>query len=204
MVTCELCGKEVKNTQALGGHYRFAHQQERSKPEQASFLAPRTLATEEQLEQMAEQLREEVRQTLDQHTEKVEQTLSEYGGQLLERLDELAGRLEELEILGQQVDGLEEAYGQNSKDLGALTKFVRDDVLPAIERRLPDNPQALAVKVRLEGQNYDVLPSGAEGYEPARRCRHYAPPGSETCDSLECVRQLIEVKTPDEFREQQY
>ena len=52
MVACELCGKEVKSTQGLSGHYRFVHQLERSASQSALSITEQGSAAGEQVEQL--------------------------------------------------------------------------------------------------------------------------------------------------------
>lgn len=52
MATCDLCGKVVRTTQALAGHYRFAHQQERRGAKQGRLLGSRTLVTQDEVQEL--------------------------------------------------------------------------------------------------------------------------------------------------------
>ena len=52
MVACELCGKGMKSTQGLSGHYRFVHQLERSATQSALSITEQGSAAGEQVEQL--------------------------------------------------------------------------------------------------------------------------------------------------------
>jgi len=52
MITCDECGKQLKNTQGLNGHYRFAHKLNSPRSTERVPIAHATLATVGQLEEL--------------------------------------------------------------------------------------------------------------------------------------------------------
>ncbi len=60
MVTCEQCGKQLKNTQGLRGHYQYAHKM--ASPRSAERIDHQALATVEHVGQLGEKLRAEAKE----------------------------------------------------------------------------------------------------------------------------------------------
>jgi chromosome segregation ATPase len=106
MVTCEICGKEVRTTQALRGHKNFVHGITRS-----STVARPAAEKQVNIVERVEKL-ESIVGTMEPTW--LEQTLGFPPASLGERVDQLTGRLNDLE---KRLTDYSERLGQYSRQL---------------------------------------------------------------------------------------
>ena len=114
MVTCELCGKEVKTTQGLRGHKTFHHATTGSNTQQP--VAP--LATEQQLSILEDRL---------ELTESSWEVLDDKGRELSKQVAELATKLSKL---------------SEAAEVTAVTKMMVDADREEFSKRLADLREA--------------------------------------------------------------
>ena len=180
MVDCDICGKSVRNTQALGGHYRFSHGIERVSGNTSSAGGSTPFVTAAQVEDV---VAEQLGGLLDSLVDRV----SGPARDLVRREIDEAFKARDAEIAGlrRRVDELE----SGKSELAAFAHFVKDDVLPATQRQL-DSKQDAEPIIRIVGDKASM----PLRWEPASECGHDAPPGTQTCDSLLCVAGRLDIQ----------
>lgn len=114
MVTCELCGKEVKTAQALRGHKTFKHGVTGSNTQQPVAR----LASEQQLSELEDRL---------ELTEGSDELLTEQVAELTEQVAELATKVSKL---------------SEAAEVTAVTKTMMDAQLEEFSKRLTDLREA--------------------------------------------------------------
>ena len=168
MDRCEKCDQDFRSIQGLRGHQGLVHGRARTNGNGAELAA-----IDDRLEAV------ELSGLLDRLVDRFSGPL---GDQVRRQVEDVVSR--EVANLRRRVDALESRSGH----MHVLAQFLKDDVLPAMERRLNGKKNEEPM-VHVYSDEASMPPQ----WEPAP-CGHNAPPGARTCDSLQCVAGRIKLQ----------
>lgn len=139
-----------------------------------------SFVTDEQLSELVEGLQAAMDKQIELISELLEQKFKTSLEQLKEKLQS-------------QFDEHTRRLDRGGKSTVGLARFLRDEVLPAIERRLPDDPQHPELVITDNSGKREFIGIVPDGYAPAKICGHYAPEGRDRCESLLCLGARLQI-----------
>ena len=125
MVQCELCGKELKNTQGLRGHKHFVHGQTGSNKSSVARVA-----TVEELSRLEERLDElqNITQLLGAQLAELGQSVTEQAGELRKLTDEVSSSKLSSRSSNAGLAKCRSDLEQLSTELARLSRYIQYDV----------------------------------------------------------------------------